>query len=428
MSFNVQDMRTRPPVYSTSKFGQLEYTSWLDESLSWKEHLELGDWSFLWQHRLRGPDALKLMSGISVNSFEKFPISQSKHVVHTNEDGKVIHEGILTRFGEEDFVLHGRGGFWARYNHERGRYNASIEQEDWFIYQVAGPNAIKVLAKLDASGDFLGTKYMWVAPITIAGRKIWALRQGMSGEIGFELQGPREWGQEIWDAVLDAGAEFGIRRMGGRVAMINHLEACYPTIGTDYLPAIFGPGYEEYLDYFRSFMPPNTQVTYIAGSFQGEQVSDYYRSPVELGWSRVVRDDHEYAGRAALAREKADPRRVIRTLRWNADDVVDVYASMFRPGSHHTYMEMPRDQWGYMWADRVEADGQVIGATTSRGYSYYFREMLSLCPIDVAYSEPGTEVTVVWGNPGDVEKRIRATVAPAPFKQDNRRLDLRTAL
>ena len=60
----------------------------------------------------------------------------------------------------------------------------------------------------------------------------------------------------------------------------------------------------------------------------------------------------------------------------------------------------------------------------SRGYSFYFRKMLSLCAIDLAHSEPGTEVVVVWGNPGTPQKEIRATVAPAPYKKDNRRADV----
>jgi vanillate/3-O-methylgallate O-demethylase len=50
--------------------------------------------------------------------------------------------------------------------------------------------------------------------------------------------------------------------------------------------------------------------------------------------------------------------------------------------------------------------------------------MLSLCTIDVTQAEIGTEVTVIWGNPGDRQKEIRAVVAPAPYKTDNRRADL----
>jgi vanillate/3-O-methylgallate O-demethylase len=141
-----------------------------------------------------------------------------------------------------------------------------------------------------------------------------------------------------------------------------------------------------------------------------------------------VRGDH-YLGHDALEAEKAQPPRVIRTLVWNADDVTDVFASLFRKNEkNYTFMDMPRDQRGFMWADRVEVDGRLVGVTTSRGYSHWFREMISLCPIDVAYSEPGTEVQITWGNPGDPKKVIRATVAPAPYKQDHARADLREAV
>ncbi|MGW4484377.1 glycine cleavage T C-terminal barrel domain-containing protein [Amycolatopsis sp. NPDC004368] len=418
-------MRTPPEIYAWSRFGSPEYTDWLDESMSWKQTCYIGDWSFLWQHRIRGKDALRLLSGITVNTFENFRVGQSKHAIHTNVDGKVIHEGILTRFGDDDFVLHGRGGFLVNHEAASSGHDVSLTREDWFIFQVSGPTALKVLSKLADPEKLLETRFMWVAPIRIAGHEVYALRQGMAGEIGFELQGPREFGQEVYDAVVEAGQEFGIRKLGGRVAMINHLEASYPTIATDYIPAIFDEGMADYLEVFRSSMPAFAQPAYVAGSFEGKRISDYYRSPVELGWARTINFDHEFRGRTALMEEKANPRRVLRTLVWNSEDVRKVHDSLFEPGQNYTYMEMPRDQRGMMWADRVERDGNVVGVATSRGYSYYFRQMLSLATIDVAHSEIGTELTVVWGNPGNPELPIRVTVAQAPYKQDDRRGDLR---
>ena len=78
-----------------------------------------------------------------------------------------------------------------------------------------------------------------------------------------------------------------------------------------------------------------------------------------------------------------------------------------------------------MYADKVTRMGRLVGVATSRGYSYYFRQMLSLCVIDVGCSELGTDVTVIWGEPGEPQKEIRARVAPAPYKKDNRRIDVR---
>jgi vanillate/3-O-methylgallate O-demethylase len=50
--------------------------------------------------------------------------------------------------------------------------------------------------------------------------------------------------------------------------------------------------------------------------------------------------------------------------------------------------------------------------------------MLSLCVLDIALCQPGLEVTTVWGRPGQPQKHIRATIAPAPYKRDNRRIDV----
>lgn len=420
---SIKDMRKTPEGYFNTRFGLPEYTDWMDESLSWKEDCYIGDWSFLWERRFKGPDVLKLFSDVSVNSFAKFDILQSKHVIHCNEAGKVIHEGILSRLSEDEVMLFGRGGFWVDYKLRHGNYNVTSTVDDWFNFQVSGPKAIDVVEKL-AGRNLRDTKFMHSAKFNVGGVEILALRQGMAGEIGFELQGPNSHAKEVYQAVLDAGRDFGIRRLGGRVAMINHLEACFPTIITDYMPAMFGPDMADYLAEFKAAMPGYAQTLNIAGSFEADDISAWYRSPVELGWSKVINFDHDFIGRAALEKEKANPTRTIRTLVWNPDDVVDVYASLFRKGDTYNFMEMPRDQRGFMYADKVLKNGKAVGIATSRGYSYYFRDMLSLCVIDVAQSEIGTEVEVIWGNPGSPQKKVRAIVQPAPYKKDNRRAQL----
>ena len=423
MSISVADMRRTPEGYFTVRWGLPEYTDWIDESMSWKETCYIGDWSFLWERRFRGRDALKLFSDVTVNSFAKFAIGQSKHAIHCNADGKVIHEGILSRLGADEFMLFGRGGFWVDYKLRHSRYDAVSESDDWFNFQVSGPHSIFVVEK--AAGESIRhIAYMHSGKIHIAGREVLALRQGVAGEVGYELQGPTQYARDVYDAILEAGKEFGIRRLGGRAAFINHLEACFPTIVTDYLPAIFDDDLAEYLAEFKAAMPSYAATFNIAGSFEADHVSAWYRSPIELGWKNRIKFDHDFIGRKALEEELAHPRRVIRTLVWNADDVIDVYASLFRAGTPLRYMEIPRDQRGFMYADKVTNRGKLVGVATSRGHSDYFRQMLSLCVIDVDSSEPGTEVAVLWGEPGEQKKEIRAQVAPAPYKRDNRRIDV----
>jgi Aminomethyltransferase folate-binding domain len=130
MSEMLTRMRSTPEGYFTVRFGLPEYTDWMDESMSWKETCYIGDWSFLWERHFRGPDPLKLFSEVAVNNFDNFAHGQSKHVIHTNEDGKVIHEGILSRLGEEEFILFGRGGFWVDYQLRQRGYDVVSEPDD----------------------------------------------------------------------------------------------------------------------------------------------------------------------------------------------------------------------------------------------------------------------------------------------------------
>lgn len=427
MTNMVEAMRTPLKGYLNQIWGQPEYTSWIEEQMSWKQTCYIGDWSFLSDLLLKGPDALRLISDLSVNSFAKFDIGQAKHIVQCSEAGKVIAEGIVMRLGEEEFRCYSIPSHWTSYKLGKGRYNATAEHDSTFNFQVQGPNSLYVVEK--AAGESIrDIGFMRFRKIRIGGREVMVLRQGMAGELGYELQGPTDYAQEIYDGTVKVGREFGIRRLGGRVFMTNHLEACFPTTGFDYLYAIYdddGAEYREYLGIAYSGLGRGLSQR-IAGSFESDDISAWYRSPVELGWKKNIKFDHDFIGRKALEAEVANPRRTMVTLVWNSDDVVDVYASLFRQGEPLQYMEIPTNNYGYMHADKVLRDGRLVGVTTSRGYSYYFRQMLSLGTIDVGHSKPGTEVMVVWGHPGARQRKIRATVAPAPYKMDNRRVDVTT--
>jgi glycine cleavage system aminomethyltransferase T len=113
------------------------------------------------------------------------------------------------------------------------------------------------------------------------------------------------------------------------------------------------------------------------------------------------------------------------TLLWNTDDVIDVYASQFRQGKPYPPMDDPNHftfegNRHTLYADKVLKDGKVVGISSGRAYSYYFREMISLSSIDFEYGAMGAEVTVLWGDPGTRQKEIRATVVRFPYLDKNR--------
>ncbi len=409
-----------------STFEPYEYTDWIDESMSWKKTCYIGDWSPLVKFHVKGPDALAFFQSLSGFNARQYDVGQGKHIVCTNSLGKVIGEGVLMRYGEEEFQFTGGVGVvWAIYKWHAGEYNAigTVTSNDRFIFQVQGPNALYVLESL-VNENLRDIGFMRFREIELLETKVSFLRQGMSGEIGFELMGPVEKGVEIYNAILDAGQAYGIRRLGGVAKHINHVEACFPTVILDYAPAAFDEDNEEHKG-FEEFLGPqsghlNPKFFPIKGSV--DQASDLYFSPIELGWAKTLSFDHEFPGCKILEEEIKNPARTIRTLEWNDEDVIDVYASLFRPGDPYPYMVLPRllvPNW-----DKVLKDGKVIGTSTSRCYSYYFRKMLFLSVIDVNFSQIGTQVEVLWGDPGKTQKVIRATVGPAPYKKDKRRMDI----
>lgn len=421
----VEVMREKPGEYHTG-FTRREFEGWIEEQKSWKETCYIGDWSFLSHLRISGPDTLDLLSDICVNSFDDYDIGQAKHIIQCNKDGKVIAEGVASRVDEETVDVHGVPGYWTLYNLQKGDYEATHEFKDTFNFQVQGPNSLKVLEKV--SNDTLrDIEFIHFGNVSISGNDVTAVRMGMAGEVGFELQGPAEVADEVWDTIVEAGQEYGIRRLGGRTASINHLEACFPTRGREYIPAIFEEEMVPYTRWLSDKMGTGMRqlLTYpIEGSYESDDISDWYRSPVELGWKQNIKFDHEFIGKEALEEEVADPQRSMVTLVWDSDDVVDVYASLFLDGEPYKFMDMPTRQKHLMTSDKVIIDGETVGVSTGRGYSYHFREMLSLCTINVEYNEPGTDVTIIWGDPDQPQKEIGATVAPAPYKEDRRQTEL----
>jgi len=202
--------------------------------------------------------------------------------------------------------------------------------------------------------------------------------------------------------------------------MMNHTEDGFPQ-AYYHFPYPWGedPG-------FVAFMGGQTDRMWsdLRGSM-GPGLQARYRNPVELGWDKMIKFDHEFVGRAALAKEVSHPRRKMVTLVWNTDDILDVHASQYRQGEPYQPMDEPNHAPGTgLYADKVLKDGKLVGVSSGRAYSYNYREMLSLCSIDADEAALGNEVIVVWGDQGRRQKEIRATVSRFPYLDQNRNQDV----
>jgi vanillate/3-O-methylgallate O-demethylase len=161
-----------------------------------------------------------------------------------------------------------------------------------------------------------------------------------------------------------------------------------------------------------------------------DKIEDYYMTPHELGYGSYIKFDHDFIGREALEAMADKPHRKKVTFEWNAEDVVDVIASAFRPGEeNYKFIDLPLSNYTSATYDSVTSDGEHVGFSMFSGYSFNERVMLSLGVVD-ADIEIGDQLTLIWGEEDGgtakttVERHqqteIRVRVAPTPYSRDAR--------
>lgn len=416
-----------------------EFTNWRDEQQAWRETCVLFDQSHhMVDIYIEGADALKMIKHLSFNSFENFAVNKAKQMIPCTYDGYVIGDGILFYLAEDKFVFVGRAptANWIEFHGATGGFDVEIVKDDrspsfpggkpvvrkCYRYQVQGPNAWQVLEKLNG-GSIPDVKFFNMDHINIAGRKVRALRHGMAGAPGLEIWGPYEEGDEIRDAILKVGGEFGMRRVGARAYATNTLESGWIPSP---LPAIYtGNAMKPYRDWLPASGYEGTGS--LGGSLYSDNIEDYYVTPFEIGYGPFVKGDHDYIGKAALEGMRDKPHRQKVTFAWNSDDVGKIMQSMLNPESeHYKYIDLPLSNYASSSYDRIMDGDKLVGVSMFSGYSYNEMSMLSLGSVDPDISV-GTELTLVWGEEGGgsekttVERHkqapIRVVVSPVPYSK-----------
>ncbi|MBP2326958.1 glycine cleavage system aminomethyltransferase T [Kibdelosporangium banguiense] len=411
-----------------------EFTNWRSEQQAWRTSCALLDQSHhMTDLYIRGTDALRLLSDFGANTFANFTAGKAKQYVAVNQDGYFIGDAILFHLEDNlfDVVGHPTVSNWLQYNAEIGDYDVTLERDEnsydrpsgppkIYRYELQGPTAKPLVEKLTGE-PVPDVKFFHMAEFTIAGYRVRALRHGMAGQPGFELFGPWAEGEDVLAAILAAGKEFDLVRAGAKAYSTANLESGWiPTA----VPAIFGPemrGYREWLGV--------DSLGCMGGSMDSADIADYYVTPYDIGYGRTVKFDHDFLGRAALERIAREPARTKVTLVWNPDDVAAAVRSLYEPGIPAKYIELPKARYAFFQVDKVLADGQPIGLSLDLGYIVNEQDFVSLATVDRTHAEPGTEVTVLWGEqpnsakPGVERHRqveIRAVVAPAPYAREVR--------
>jgi vanillate/3-O-methylgallate O-demethylase len=381
------------------------------------------------------------MSYLAINSFQDFPTTKAKHFVPVSHDGYVIGDMILFRPAEDEFNMVGRvpSVNWTQFHAETGDWDVELIRDDrspsrpgdnaitrrHYRFQIQGPNAQQVIEKLNG-GPLEEIRFFNIGTMNVADRVVPALRHGMAGEPGVEIWGPYEQGDEIRTAILEAGEEFGLIPVGARAYATNTLESGWIPSP---LPAVYSG---EQMKTYREWLPGDGYEASgsIGGSFDSDEIEDYYLTPHDLGYDFYVKFDHDFVGREALEALDPDQQRHKVTFEWNPDDVVRVWASLFNdPGENFKYIDLPLSNYTSATYDAVIKNDEVVGFSMFSGYTFNDRAFLSLGTVDPGI-EMGDELTLVWGEEdGGTDKttverhkqtEIRVRVAPTPYSKTAR--------
>jgi vanillate/3-O-methylgallate O-demethylase len=419
-----------------------EFSNWRSEQQGWRDTAVLFDQSHhMAEITVTGPDALKMLSSLTINSFNGFTPNRAKQMVPCTYDGYVIGDGILFHLDKDELLFVGRTPTvnWIQFHAETGGYNVQVIRDDrspsnprgaavvrrHYRYQIQGPNASKVLEKVNG-GPLPEVKFFTMDSINIAGRKVRCLRHGMAGAPGLEIWGPYAEREEIREAIIAAGQDFGLVQVGARAYSSNTLESGWIPSP---LPAVYtGAALKKYREWLPAGGYEGTGS--IGGSFVSNDIEDYYVTPYALGYGPFIKFDHDFIGQEAIARQSKQPQRKKVTFAWNPEDVLKIFASLLEPGRrNYKYLDFPNCNYASASYDAVLMGGKVVGFSMFGGYSYNERTVLSLGVVDPNI-EVGDVLTLQWGEENGGTRKttvepheqleIRVKVAPTPYSRDAR--------
>ncbi len=182
---------------------------------------------------IRGPQALAAVQHISMNDASRLAVGQAHYSALLYPQGTFVDDVIVHKLGETDYLLVINAGtrekdyHWVRDNIHGFDVRAQDAGDQYTQIAIQGPRAADLLAKL-TDANLAAIKNYWFTYGTVCGLKdILIARTGYTGEDGFEIYIPPDdaTSARVWQAVLDAGREFGMLPCGLGARNTLRLEA-----------------------------------------------------------------------------------------------------------------------------------------------------------------------------------------------------------
>jgi sarcosine oxidase, subunit alpha len=215
------------------------------ECLAARKSCGIFDASTLGKIEVVGKDAATFMNRMYVNNWTSLAVGRCRYGVLLRDDGFVYDDGVVARTAEDRFHVTTTTGGAARVLGLMEDYlqtewpDLSVwltsTTEQWAVIAVQGPNSRQVLADLVQGVDISAAAmpHMSVARGHICGAPMLLFRVSFTGELGFEVNVPADYGQAVWEAIYAAGKKYDITPYGTEAMHVLRAEKGYIIVGQE---------------------------------------------------------------------------------------------------------------------------------------------------------------------------------------------------
>ena len=218
----------------------VEYSGLIAEHMAVRTGVGLFDVSHMGEIQFRGPASLDAVQRITMNDAAKLEIGQAQYSALLTEQGTFVDDILVHKLGENDYLLVVNAGTkdkdfaWIR-SQVGAMHGIHISDYSSYYSQLAvqGPRALETLQKLTKTDLSAIRNYRFTFGQVAGIHNTLIARTGYSGEDGFEIYIPSDVAttETAWNAVMEAGAEFGILPCGLGARNTLRLEAGMPLYG-----------------------------------------------------------------------------------------------------------------------------------------------------------------------------------------------------
>lgn len=214
----------------------IQYSGILEEHKRVRSTVGVFDVSHMGEIEIRGENALKMVNYITINDAAKIALNQAQYSAMCYEDGGIVDDLIVYNRGDHYLLVVNASNLdkdfeWIMRHKMEGTEINNISDS---ITQLAvqGKSALPTLQKLTAV-DLKAIKFYWFTEGKLAGVPMIISATGYTGEPGFELYFDRQYSEEVWNKVFEAGKEFDIAPIGLGARDSLRLEKKYCLYGND---------------------------------------------------------------------------------------------------------------------------------------------------------------------------------------------------